>query len=72
MPYNQSLLLFSFDSQKDLVSDFADSSLVIDVDAFWWPVVRRVPQGAVVHHSHTGQLLDCLARSSGAAKDRRE
>lgn len=61
VPYNQSLLLLSFDSQKNLVSYFANSSLVIHVDAFWWPVVRRVPQGAVVHHSHTSKFLYCSA-----------
>lgn len=68
VPYNQSLLLFSFDSQKDLISYFANSGLVIHVDTFWWSVVWCVPQGTVVHHSHTSELLYCSGCSSDTRK----
>lgn len=38
------------------------------MDTFWWPVVRCVPQGAVVHHSHAGEFLYCSACSSDTSK----
>lgn len=38
------------------------------MDALGWPVVRSVPQGTVVYHSYTGQLLYCTTCSSEAGK----
>lgn len=66
MPHDKRLLLLPLDGQQDPVAHLAHPVLVIDVDAARRAMVRGVPQGAVVHHAHPRQLLNCAEAAGGA------
>ena len=66
MPHDKRLLLLPLDGQQDPVAHLAHPVLVIDVDAARRAMVRGVPQGAVVHHTHPCHLLNCAKAASSA------
>lgn len=66
MPHNERLFLLSLDGQQYPVTHLAHPILVIDVDAARRAVVRGVPQGTVVHHTHPCHLLNCTEDPGGA------
>lgn len=66
MPHDERLFLLPLDGQQDPVTHLAHAVLVIDVDAARRAMVRSVPQGAVVHHTHPRHLLNCAKAAGGA------
>lgn len=66
MPHDERLLLLSLDGQQDLVTHLAHPALIIDMDAPRRAMVWGVPQGTVVHHTHTRHLLNRAEGPGGA------
>lgn len=66
VPHDEGFLLLPPDGQQDLVAHLAHSTLVIDVDASRRPMVWRVAQGTIVHHTDPSHLLDCPEAPRGA------
>lgn len=66
MAHNERFFLLPLYGQQDHVSYFANSILVVHMDAPRWPVVGGVAKGAIVHHANTGHLLNGTAGDGDA------